>query len=176
MTPPERLVALMTAAGMAPKEIARQIPSLSTRRVNQILASPLAKVLVDQLAKQITEEGVRSVADRLAADAPKNLDFIIDVRDGKFDGTEPDDMNHRKWAAGALLDRQAPKRTESTNENTLRIVVEGPEREYIEGVCEEIGEPLARPQLPAPALDTGPVALYEPQDLDTLLEKYTDDA
>lgn len=174
VTPAERLVCLAAATGLQPREISQQIPSLSTQKVNKILASPLAKVLVDQFVKEITERGLQSAVSRLGVDTPKNLSFLIDARDGKFDGTDPDDMRVRMKASETLFDRQMPKRTESTTEATLRITVERPEREAIDAVCEEIGEPIPLIALPAPTLDTGPLARVEPVELDSLLEKYAE--
>lgn len=167
----ERMVALMAAGNLPAHEIAAQL-HLSTRRVNQLLASPLMKAMVAGYAKEILSQGLQQTVDRITQDAPTNVQFIVDVRDGNFDGHDPDDMRIRMKAGEMLLDRQAPKRTENLSDHTYRFVLESPQRDLADRACNEVGEAIEVEALPAPALDTGPLERFEPTPLDELMQKY----
>lgn len=132
-----RLMALCVASGMKQRDIAKQLGVTETT-VSIVVNTPLFRALVDQHRKQIAAEGARNVIDTIMADGATNVRFLQDVRDGAVDDA---DVGDRVRASGMLLDRQAPKRTESDSTKTMIFRVEGDVRQRIESAIDE-DEPI----------------------------------
>jgi hypothetical protein len=133
-----RRAALMVAAGKSDKEITKTL-GISASVLAVWRSSPLWATLVEQYASEIDERGVASVVDELMADAPKNLSFIKQVRNGAFD--EPRDrMQLRLHAAKLLLDKQVPNAdARAQTETAAKIVLDGRVLKQVLTAMREVG-------------------------------------
>lgn len=141
-----RLMAFMIAAGMRPGEVARRV-GMNKQRVSIIQRSPLFRTLVEQHRREIIERGMKTTIDKIMGDAPINVDFLRELRDGKVDGIpiDPDSVDIvrvRLQASNALFDRQAPKRTETDTRSHLTITVEHEQKLLADQTCAEVGDPI----------------------------------
>jgi len=119
-----RRAALMAAAGKSDKDISAAL-DVSTGTLAIWKGSPLWQTLVSQYADEIEERGLKDIVDELLNDAPKNVNFIKQVRDGSFTDAK-DKMDLRLRAAKMLLDKQAPNAdARAQNESAARIVLDG---------------------------------------------------
>lgn len=113
--------ALMLAeAKMTDKEIAIQLDvSLGTLR--QWKKSPLFLEMVRTFAERITEGALQTITEQIMSDAPANLSFLKDVRDGRWQD-DPKRMAIRLKAGETLFDRQAPKQQHGI-EDAVKVVI-----------------------------------------------------
>jgi len=119
-----RRAALMAAAGKPDKVITTEL-GITQGALEVFKESPLWQQLVGTYADAIEERGVQSLVDELMADAPKNIRFIKQVRDGQFDENK-DRLEFRMRAAKMLLDKQAPNADiRAQNESAARIILDG---------------------------------------------------
>lgn len=120
-----RRVALMLAEGSkTDKEICREL-NISKGALATWKRSPLFLALVDAMGNQIEEKGVKAITDSLMDDAPQNISFIKDVRDGKLVKDNDKHLRNRLTAAKMLLDKQAPNAGDNISEDARKIVVGG---------------------------------------------------
>lgn len=101
-----RKVALLVARNKGTGEIAREL-EISEDRVRTLKKSPLFQEMVAIIEEKITEEGVSSVVQGLIDDAPRNMKFIREVRDGEVD-VPPAALGVRLRAATYLGDKVVP--------------------------------------------------------------------
>lgn len=119
-----RRAALMIAEGTrTDKEIARDL-NIATGTLSTWKRSPLFLEVVNTYSDQIAEKGVNSIVNDLMNDAPTNLNFLKEVRDGKsFDGR--DQTNARLKAAKILFDKQVPNAGNDVSEGALKVIIGG---------------------------------------------------
>lgn len=119
-----RRAALMVAEGTkGEKEIAREL-TISVGTLQVLRRSPLFNELVDYFSDEIAERGVQTVVDEIVDDAPRNINFIKNVRDGRFNDKK-DRMDSRLRAAKMLLDKQVPNADAKVAEDVAKIVIQG---------------------------------------------------
>lgn len=119
-----RRAALMVAEGRrTDKEICRELNiAVSTLQVWK--RSPLFLELVNTYNAEIDERGIKAIVDDLMTDAPKNISFLKNVRDGLF-YDKKDKMDLRLRAAGMLLNKQAPNPGEGVSDGAMKVVIGG---------------------------------------------------
>lgn len=173
-------VAMYLALGYKREEIA-VILQLTATRVSQIAVKPTVKQRAKVLREQFTARQMETAADMIAADAVKNVEFMQRLRDGDKTSLLLDDDHEftrlRFGAAKELLDRQAPKRTESTSEVTTKILIENEERALLDDVAREMGEePIALEDqtVDGVLVEEQPMVEGVPS-IDDVLRKYADD-
>ena len=117
-----RKAALLIADGRkTDKEIARDLNvSLETLKVWK--SSPLFQELVATMGEELHERTVQSIVDDVMSDAPKNLSFIKNVRDGSFTDKK-DRMDIRLRASKMLLDKQVPNAESAVSDDTVKLVI-----------------------------------------------------
>lgn len=119
-----RRVALLTAAGRTDADICRDL-EISVGLLETFRKSPLHRELVATFSDEIEKKTIASVTEELANDAPRNLNFIRNVRDGAFRDTK-DRMQLRMQAAKMLLDKQTPNAdVKAQNEAAARLIIDG---------------------------------------------------
>jgi hypothetical protein len=119
-----RRAAMLTAAGKTDKEIRTQL-GVSEATLKSMRGSPLWNEVVSAFASEIESQGLSSIIEGLMSDAPSNLDFIRNVRNGKFSDSK-DRMSLRMQAAKMLLDKTVPNADQrAANEQAARIIIDG---------------------------------------------------
>lgn len=119
-----RRAAMMIAAGKADKEVSDAL-GVAPGVLKIWKDSPLFQQLVSTYVEEIEERGLQTIVDDLVSDAPKNIRFVKDVRDGAFDESK-ERMDLRLRAAKMLLDKQAPNADSRVqNEKAARIILDG---------------------------------------------------
>lgn len=112
-------MAILVARGKGTAEIAREL-EISEDRVRTLKKSPLFQEMVAIVEEKITEEGVSSVVQSLIDDAPTNINFIREVRDGSIDD-KADRLSVRLRAATYLGDKVLPNASGALDQ-TDRVV------------------------------------------------------
>jgi hypothetical protein len=116
-----RRAALLTAAGCADADVCTAA-GITADELAVYQRSPLWQMLVER-ARGL--EPQPKLADVLMEDAPTNVRFLREVRDGLVEDT-PGRLQTRLRAAQLLLDRQVASADQRANaETAARIVVEG---------------------------------------------------
>lgn len=117
-----RRAALLIAEGKkTDKEIARDLGvSLETLRIWK--NSPLFQEHVAAMGDEIHERSMQSIIDDVMSDAPKNISFVKNVRDGYFNDKK-DKMDLRLRAAKMLLDKQVPNPNDGVSEDAVKLVI-----------------------------------------------------
>src|SRR5258705_1018020 len=117
-----RRAALLIAEGKkTDKEIARDLGvSLETLKVWK--HSPLFQEHVAAMGDELHERGIQRIIDDVMSDAPKNISFVKNVRDGFFHDKK-DKMDLRLRAAKMLLDKQVPNPNDSVNEDSVKLII-----------------------------------------------------
>lgn len=158
LTERHQLLAILIAIGQKKKDAAKAL-QMSYNRVCTISQSPMFKALVQEHQRLIARRGFDSAVNKLLLDAPENIDFIKEVRDGLFEGADAEHLRIRMSAAGLLLDRQVSKKQEttSTHTETKRFLVEDRRRSEIEQDLEDAGQAID-----AEFTRVAPLALPEP--------------
>ena len=154
--PPERLsprhvlVALMVAAGKSNRDIGAAV-GLSPNRVSTIRQSPLFVELVRQTQRELREQTVGTVVDRLYArlgeQADSTLDALVEFRDQRGD------LKVAFGAAAKLFDKLLPTRTEHQDERTVRVSFNARElRQMVTALAEDNGGVAPPRVIPAEAV------------------------
>lgn len=115
--------------GLTNNEIAETL-HYSVPRVSQLINHPDIAESIERLRATVRERSLGSLQDDLATDARNTFDKLRLHRDD-----EDADVSLR--ACGMLWDRQIPKRVESKEEHTIRIMVSAEDRRYLEQVADE---------------------------------------
>lgn len=117
-----RRAALLIAEGKkTDKEIARDLGvSLETLRIWK--NSPLFQEHVAAMGEEIHERSMQSIVDDIMSDAPRNISFVKNVRDGFF-ADKKDKMDLRLRAAKMLLDKQVPNPGDTVGEDAVKLVI-----------------------------------------------------
>jgi hypothetical protein len=117
-----RRAALLIAEGKkTDKEIARDLGvSLETLRIWK--NSPLFQEHVAAMGDEIHERSMQSIIDDVMSDAPTNIRFVKDVRDGNFTDKK-DRMDIRLRASKMLLDKQVPNPNDGVSDDAVKLVI-----------------------------------------------------
>lgn len=118
---------------------------LKTDTIRSMLRDrPSLRRLLDETAAALGEEVAKALARSIALDAPKSVAFLQQVRDREIagQGDKADDLRVRVVATRTLLDRQLPKRSEVSEERTVRFVFAAEDRRQIEADLEVVGVAL----------------------------------
>lgn len=120
-----RRAAVLCAQGAkSDKEIATEL-KMSEEEVLALRESPMFQQLVVSYGEEMVERGVETVVKELTHDAPRNIRFLKQVRDGDFTDTK-DRMDSRLRASKFLLDKQVPNADSAkVSENAIQVVVGG---------------------------------------------------
>ena len=172
-----KLAALGVALGWKMVRTARAA-GMHPNRLSTLKNAPAFKLLVEQYQREFITKGMTATVDKLLADGPANVDFIRDVRDGveadaRAIEAPEDRLRLKLHAAGMLLDRQAPRKLEATQDTRIHFVVEGRVRTLAEDACAEAGEPIDVTPLPdAPLALPAPAKRLVPRPLDDVIREY----
>lgn len=143
ITERHRLVALYSVLGWDNERIALTV-GCTTATVCNHKRNPIVKMLAEEMRAKFAERATADALEDLRIDAPKNVEFLRRVRDGDRKAlggdTDPEWMRFRMDASKTLLDRQAPKRQETTIDQTMRIVIEADDARDLDMVARELGE------------------------------------
>jgi hypothetical protein len=150
MTPAKNrqyLVALLYVSGLDAAEIARRT-DYDIKYIHQICASALFKAQVATLQKQLGEEMVRTVIERIEDEAPLSMDVLMQIRNGEFDPSNKDTVKLQldavKFHLGDLyMDRFHPKVTKQESDQQIRITFDQDAlRQMMGAVAEDKGETI----------------------------------
>lgn len=142
------MCALLDASGYKAKDISEKL-GMHTTTIAVLRQSPLYKLQVDRLRREILEHGTMEVAERINREAPKSVETMVELRDN-YDGETPHAV--RLAAAKEFVDRVVPKVNKTVEDKTINISFTQPEMMLIASVMAEAG--LAR-EIPK-AIDVTP--------------------
>lgn len=108
----DKLIAYMELAGAKRKEIAKAL-GVSYATIMGAQRKPQYRIFISEEAKTLRESTHQSIQDRIMGDAHRNIDFLMQVRDGIAEGEAPVDWSNRRQAAVELFARQYPKVTKT---------------------------------------------------------------
>jgi len=106
----EQAAALLAAGEMPDGEVARRV-GMNPNWLSQLKKRPDFQALVERYQERVVEGTLERVRKNLERDAPRNLRFLTETRDGNFADDEKA-MGVRLRASQILFDRQVPKRDE----------------------------------------------------------------
>jgi len=135
----------LVAAGLSSAVIAAEA-GCAASVVDRVKRAPAFRALVHAYASASRRQFLDAVDTVLTRDALATLRFLQQVRDGKLRGQSADALRVRLQAASILFDRQVPKRTEVTEDKTIRLVIGREKRDELQALMAE-----ALPALPGPA-------------------------
>lgn len=139
--PHHQWVCWLDAAGMRVSAIAKET-GVTTSLISRLRGTRLYLALRAQYAEEIIDKGMKEATAHLMTDAPENIRFLRDLRDGELDDCDADARRDRLAAARELLGIQFPKKTESKSDSTHRFILEAPRREKLLTDCTEAGVPI----------------------------------
>lgn len=131
----------MVASRMSDQDIAA-IVGCGDRHVQTLRASPLFRSMVETHKKTIVDVGIKSALDMLTADAPHNVKFLRNVRDGLDIDDDIDRARLRLSAAGMLFERQVPKKSEQEINKHTTFTVEFQRKQLADEACKEVDDPI----------------------------------
>ncbi len=164
LTPRHKIIALMVAAGWKQKDIAVEL-GFHENRVSIIASSPLFRVQVHEIQKQMREGLIDDVSELIKAEALPSVRKIVELRDGE---QVPETV--QLAAATSILDRAVPKITRHEEDHSLTIYLSKDDVGVMDEVAEELGEVIDVP------VDDGPVAPIQPRSLDPIDQPGTGDS
>ena len=150
--------AWLDAAGMKVRDIAKET-GMSPENIYRLRGTKMYLAVRHGYAEEIIEKGVSESMAHIVADAPKNVEFLKDLRDGEFDSDDLDRMKMRFEASKELLSHQHPKQTKQTTDSTHRFVIEDSRRLQMMRDCEEAELPI----IPLRKAIVDARATYEPE-------------
>jgi len=165
-----RQIAIAVLKGESNTQIAKSL-KISADTVSVYRKSPLFMSMVEAIEERMMAEGVEAVVNDLIRDAPTNVKFIKDVRDGALPDAA-DRLNVRMRAAEVLLKRQVPQIDENTD-RAVQVVISGRLLEQMvramrnDGVIESTAETLSLPE---------PVPQAHMQRVEDFVESYEEPA
>lgn len=136
------LILWMDIAGLGTHEIANNV-NMHPSSVSAIKSSELYQTQKTMLMEKLTQSTLSDVIDIIRQDAPKNVKFLIDMRDKVTEhGGDP---RVRVAAARQLAhetDRVYPRKTEHHEERVIRISLDAPHLHRLAGALRDIGAPI----------------------------------
>lgn len=115
----DKLIAYMELAGNKKKDIAKAV-SLTPGAISQICRRPEYRLFLSEEAKRVRESMHQSIQDRIMGDSHRNLDVLMQIRDGVADQSGTPDWANRRQAAQEIFARQYPRVTKTeTQEHHL---------------------------------------------------------
>lgn len=136
-----RWAAWLDAGGMKVVDIARET-GMSVPNIYRLRGTRLYQAIRLEYAEEILEKGAKESLAHILADAPKNISFLKDLRDGDLDDLDPQVARLRFDASKELLAIQHPKQVKTQTDNTHRFVLEDTRRLKIANDCTEAGMPI----------------------------------
>lgn len=144
--PPKKLkhaqqwAAFLVAAGTPDRKICRKT-HLTDDQLSRMKIMPLFKSLVREYTDEIVEQGFDVVLAQLLAEAPNNIQFLKDVRDGVIDD-DPDNIKLRLEATKLLMAPTVEKRQKIEAKTTHSYKLPPGRREAIDiDVVESVALP-----------------------------------
>lgn len=133
------LILWMDIAGMGTQLIAEQI-NMHPSSISAIKSSELYQTQKLMLTEKLTESTLSNVIDIIRADVPKNVQFLIDMRDKINEhGGDP---RVRVSAARQLsheADRVYPRKSEHHEERVVRISIDAPQLHRLACALHDVG-------------------------------------
>lgn len=174
--PKYQLLLYMDVAGQSGKYIAEQL-GYTVNRVYKIQASPLYQAQKKQLLENLAGVSLSGFLDKIRADAPKNFEALVELRDDQTRNLG--DPKIQVAAARAIQhdqDRVFPRKTEHTEERTIRLILDGPALSKIaQGLAEARGIDAIEADFDEiPPSD--PAQLMNPQAIEELASELTQTA
>jgi hypothetical protein len=137
----------LLAAGMTPKQIAAEL-GCSREHVYAVKNNDEVREELAQYQREVSLGFQQALVTEVARDGLRNLKFLKRVRSGKIEA-KGEQLRVRVAAATALLDRQLPKRTEVTEDRTIRLLLQPAERQALEAMVVEVDK-YSTPQIEPP--------------------------
>lgn len=138
-----RYIAWLELGGATGNEIAAAL-GLTASWVSTVRNSPLYKMMLEDLRERVSDASIEEVKAKLIGEAMKNVNVLIDVRDGA-------DAAQSRLAANDLLDRTPgmSKIHKTETDETLRVVFDGQDlRAIMQAIDEDEGRPpRAHPEI-----------------------------
>jgi hypothetical protein len=137
-----QMILYMHLMGQRTKDIAETL-GYAADRVSSILNSPLFQSQKDALLRDLQGKTIEDLVELIRRDAPTNFQALVSLRDQFAD--HGGDAKVRLGAARAISreqDRVWPRRTEHTEERTIRIVIDQSALNRMGTAMKEIGEPI----------------------------------
>jgi len=141
LKPKHRHMAALIAAGYSTRRTAQQL-GVSEHAVYIARHSPLFKLEVERLTKELADRTVKDFTSAVMEDGDTNTRFLKGVRDGDYDSHEPEIVRFRLDASKTLFDRQMPKRLPGSTDQRINITFSAEDKREMDDVCVEIGEPI----------------------------------
>lgn len=118
----DKLIAYMELAGNKNKDIAAAV-GLQPQSISQIKRRPEYKLFLSEEAKRVRETTHQSIQERIMGDAHRNLDVLMQIRDGVADQSGTPDWSNRRQAAQEIFARQYPRvtKTETLEDRTYHF-------------------------------------------------------
>lgn len=141
-----RLIATLVAAGWPDVDVAEQTQT-SLRDLTVIKSSPLFQAVVSRLCQDLHERTAIDHVQAIEALVPRAIEVHKQAMD------TADEWSDKLRAAGDVLDRTIPRKTDKSTGVEVHIHLEREEREAIETACVEDGTTIAvRAEPPRPAV------------------------
>lgn len=133
-------LAFMDARGDSVRTMATAT-GLTQQAIFRLRRMPLYIALKAEHIEHIIEHGMKEAIAHLISDAPANLAFVKQIREGDWDD-DPDRMKLRLEAARELLGHQFPKKSQVEGNVNHAVRVSHEHRTAIEQDCDEAGVAL----------------------------------
>lgn len=133
--------AWLDAGGMKVTKIAQET-GMSIPNIYRLRRTRLYLAVRAQYAEEILAEGAKASLAHIMADAPRNVEFLKELRDGDLDDLDPAVARLRLDASKELLNIQHPKQQKISSDTTHRFVLEDSRRLKIANDCLEAGMPI----------------------------------
>lgn len=133
--------AWLDAGGMKVTKIAQET-GMSVQNIYRLRRTRLYMAVRAQYSEEILAEGAKASLAHIMADAPRNVEFLKDLRDGDLDDLDPQVARLRLDASKELLNIQHPKQQKISSDTTHRFVLEDTRRQKIANDCLEAGMPI----------------------------------
>ena len=115
----DKIIAYMDLAGSKKKDIAKAV-NVSYQTVAIVQRKPEYRLFVAEEGKIIRQGMHQSIQERIMGDGHRNIDVLMQIRDGVEDQSGIPDWGNRRAAAVELFARQYPKITKTeSNEHHI---------------------------------------------------------
>jgi hypothetical protein len=136
---PERqeMLAMLLATGRFTMAQISELSGYQPSTIRTMRRSPVFRELIKRYQKTIYHSIVDQALADLLQDAPENVEWLKNVRDGQV-VDDPSALAVRARAATTLLDRQIPKRQQEEREGGVKIVINADLKERFDSADEEL--------------------------------------
>lgn len=133
------MLAMLLATGRFTTKQISELTGFSPVHIRTVRKSPLFKELIKKYQETIFHSIVDQALADVLADAPDNVQWLKDVRDGEVDD-EPQSLSVRVRAASALFERQIPRRPSDERETGVKIVINADLKDRFDSADKELEE------------------------------------